>query len=123
MLVQNKKSHLSLQVFPHPSYYLELPKPCTKVAIYSWGATVKSFSLPSNVLKLFKFLEEEWKQPVQCGLWHLQQWGRIGSAGGAQPWEKQRVRGLLPAPAAAGSSSRALSIHLLLHPVSFKSDF
>lgn len=46
---------------------------------------MKYFSLP-NVLKFFKFVEEEWKLPVQRGLWHLQQCGWIGSAGGMQPW-------------------------------------
>lgn len=84
-------------------------------------------SQPSeHVLKLFKFLEEEWKLPVQSGLWHLQQCGWMGSAGATQPLGKAVHEGSVSCSNAVGlqlDHRVVLPIHLLQHPVSFKSDW
>lgn len=64
----------------------------------------KIFQPSKYVLKLFKFLEEAWKLPVHCWLWHLQQCGWIGPLGETQPWEKQHVRDLSAAPALSDCS-------------------
>lgn len=120
------KSHLSLQLFPFPSSKLlfQITKPCTWKCNLFLESKHEIFQPSKHVLKLFKFLEEEWKLPVQGRLWHLQQCSGIGSAGGTQPWEKQ--------PEASGSCSSpvrlqldhraALPIHLPQHPASFWSD-
>lgn len=84
------------------------------------------FQLSEHVLKLFKLLEEEWKLPVQRGLWHLQQRGWIGSAGAMQPLGKAAREGSVSCSNTVRlqlDHRAVLPIHLLQHPVSFKSDW
>lgn len=128
MFIQNKKP------FEFPSFPFSLIQAiifnyqnhvCESV-IYSWRASMKSFSL----LNMFWNFLSCWKKSGSClfnaGSGILQQRGWIGSAGATQPLGKAAREGSVSCSNTVRlqlDHRAVLPIHLLQHPVSFKSDW
>lgn len=129
MFIQNKKpSEFPSFPFSPPKLLFLVTKNtlCTQKHNLFLESKHKIFQRSKHMFGKFKFLEKEWKVPLQPWLWHLQQQGWIGSAGGTQPWRKAACKVSVSCSITVKlqlDHRAALPSHLLWHPVCFKSDW